>query len=68
MPTLQEKYDFLCSKMTISSVDVFECDALLILCPEIYYQFSVNGPGALNDIDHAVVLAMATEKSKPVFS
>lgn len=44
-PTLQEKYDFLCSFFKVTDIDLWESDALLRLDTTnsvIYFQFGSN--------------------------
>lgn len=40
MPTLQQKYDFLCQQLIIKHVDLWEQDAQLELKNPIYFQFN----------------------------
>jgi hypothetical protein len=61
MPTLQQKYDFLCSKFRLSSVDFWEQDALLV-CPDDSYYFQFSEPPTT--IDEAVSALVVRESLK----
>lgn len=61
-PTLQQKYDFLLSKLQIQDVDLWELDAMIALPERLYFQLS---QGQYPEMDQAVVAAMKAEKEFP---
>ncbi len=62
MPTLQQKYDFLLSKLRIEDVDPFENDAMIGLPKRLYFQFSADD---FTDKNKAVIAAMQADKEFP---
>ena len=60
MPTTEEKYEWLCTKLSVANVDLFEKDGMIILTPPIYFQLDSNS-NAIPTVDEAVTAAMTDE-------
>lgn len=58
-PTLQQKYDFLLSKLGIQCIDTEESDAILVM-QNLYFQFPLGS--FPTDKDQAVEQAMEAAK------
>lgn len=61
--TVDQKYQFLLSKLKISFVDVLENDALINLQSSIYFQFSSDDEQRVinNDVDYAISQAIISD-------
>ena len=62
MATVQEKYDYLLSKLKVTDVDLWEHDALIRM-DALFFQFGSSGPD--DSIDKCVEAAMKADKEFP---
>lgn len=59
MATVQEKYDYLLSKLKVTDVDLWEHNALIRM-DALFFQFGSSGPG--DSIDKCVEAAMQADR------
>lgn len=57
MRSLEERYNFLVSRLNVEDLDYWEGDAILTMKP-FCFGFSTDNPDHLKDIDHVIDLAI----------